>query len=301
MNTAVNEAAQNAAILFADVAGSTRLYETLGDSQALSCVQNCITRLWDATNRCGGEVIKTIGDEVMCVFRDSAAALAAASEMQCAVRDLPTTGGVRPAVRIGFHYGPVLRQGGDAFGDTVNVAARITALARAHQILASDAAYRALPNHLRIAARPLGGVALKGRNAEVGLCEILWDGAEDMTLMETMPPTERRVMPASRLLLFQGTREWTLESGTLGIGRGDTNEVVVQAPKASRYHARIERRGDRFVLTDLSSNGTFVLKDGTEMIPVRREELVLRGEGLIGLGESDPVAGPSTLGFRLEA
>jgi hypothetical protein len=109
------------AVLFADVAGSTRLYETLGDAAALKLVSELLSALRGVATRCGGRVVKNLGDEILCVFPDAAHALRAACDMQLAA-------GGHCAVRVGLHCGEVLESGGDIFGDTVNTAARVTAL-----------------------------------------------------------------------------------------------------------------------------------------------------------------------------
>lgn len=289
------ETTQSLAVLFADVAGSTRLYEVLGDAEALRQVEGCLSALRTVTVRFEGTVVKTIGDEVLCVFPDAATAMRAAAEMQNAVKALPAHQGIRPAVRVGFHAGPVLCRDGDVFGDTVNVASRIAALAKAHQILASDAACATLPSYLRLGVRALGDMNLKGRNAEVGLCEVVWDLGQDMTLLESGSRTDAGA--ARELQLHCGDRQWRLERGTLAIGRDAASDVVVSAPRASRQHARIEMRNGKFVLVDQSSNGTFVLPAGGSLVLVKREEYVLAGSGLIGFGDEVVGPGPNVLAY----
>jgi predicted component of type VI protein secretion system len=73
---------------------------------------------------------------------------------------------------------------------------------------------------------------------------------------------------------------------TLSIGRDLANDVVLGDRKASRMHARIERRRDKFVLIDHSSNGTYVTVDSESEIALRREELVLRNRGRISFGHA---------------
>lgn len=289
------ETTESLAVLFADVAGSTRLYEALGDTEALRRVQGCLSALRSVTVQFEGTVIKTIGDEVLCVFADAAVALRAAAEMQNAVRALPAQDGIRPAVRVGFHAGPVLRRDGDVFGDTVNVAARIAGLAKAHQVLASDAACATLPGYLRMGVRTLGDMNLKGRNAEVGLCEVIWDHGQDMTLMEGIARPDTGA--ARELILECGDRRWRLERGSLAIGRDTASDIVVTAPRASRQHARIEMRNGKFVLVDQSSNGTFVQPAGADRVLLKREEYVLSGRGLIGFGDEVVGPGPHVLAY----
>ena len=97
---------------------------------------------------------------------------------------------------------------------------------------------------------------------------------------------------------------------TLQMGRGDSNDIVVVSLFASRVHARIEVRDGKFVLTDLSSNGTFVLLDdpsGAESdaqaaeVRLREEELVLTGRGWLGMGRSAAKHGDHSVRFALQA
>src|SRR5207302_8910787 len=96
------------AILFADVSGSTALYELLGDRPAAKRIEACLEELRKIVAKRDGQVVKTIGDEIMVVFGNPEAACNAAREMQQRVIALPPTAGVKLAIRIGFHFGIVL-------------------------------------------------------------------------------------------------------------------------------------------------------------------------------------------------
>jgi len=118
-------ASSDLAVLFADVSGSTRLYETLGDERALATVGQCLALVREACDGHSGRVIKTIGDEVMAVFALADQAAQAAAAMQARVSTEPFAVGQRIAIRVGFHFGPALETDSDVFGDSVNVAARL--------------------------------------------------------------------------------------------------------------------------------------------------------------------------------
>src|SRR5437016_7428313 len=117
------------AILFADVSGSTALYELLGDKPAAKAIEACLDELRAIVAKQEGQVVKTIGDEIMVVFGNGEAASNAAREMQQRVIALPPTAGVKLAIRIGFHFGLVLDDKGDFWGDGVDTAAGRGALA----------------------------------------------------------------------------------------------------------------------------------------------------------------------------
>src|SRR5947199_116445 len=141
------------AILFADVGGSTALYELLGDKPAAKAIEACLNELRGVVANREGQVVKTIGDEIMVVFGNGEAACDAAREMQQRVIALPPSAGVKLAIRIGFHFGLVLEDKGDFWGDGVNTAARLAALAKAGQILTSGATANALPAAQRAGLR----------------------------------------------------------------------------------------------------------------------------------------------------
>ncbi len=128
---------RNLAVLFADVAGSTRLYEQLGDAKALSAIGECLALVRDASNGHGGRLIKTIGDEAMVVFPTADQAVIAAAEIQLRMVELVRERNLRLALRIGVHCGSAIEVEGDVFGDSVNVAARMVGLAKSGQVILS--------------------------------------------------------------------------------------------------------------------------------------------------------------------
>src|SRR6185436_17114567 len=129
------EKASEAAVLFADVSGSTKLYETAGDQVAHAAIEKCVNLMRDKTVQAKGRVIKTIGDEVMSAFSSADEAADAAIEMQSGIAELPPVGTTTLGIRIGFNFGPVVQRDGDVFGDAVNLAARLAAVATKGQII----------------------------------------------------------------------------------------------------------------------------------------------------------------------
>ena len=120
-----------------------------------------------------GRVVKTIGDEVMCVFRRADDAVLAASDMQTQV-DAKRPGKYHVQIHIGLHYGPVLVEDDDVFGDTVNAAAYLTAVAAAEQILTTEATERNLSPELKASVRPVFKVVLKGSTEESTVYQVVW-------------------------------------------------------------------------------------------------------------------------------
>ena len=286
----MTEPTSDIAVLFADVCGSTRLYETLGDTEALAAIGSCLTLIGTACTGHGGRVVKTIGDEAMAVFASADKAAQAAAEMQARISEHPPVGGSRLAIRVGFHVGPAIEAGGDVFGDSVNVAARMVALAKREQIITSATTAGALPGWLRERVRELDTLTVKGKSQDIGIFELLWQDEEaDLTAVAT----RWKPLPA-RIVLRYGEMERVLDetSATITFGRDAQSDIVIGDRKASRLHARLERRRDKFVVVDQSSNGTFVTIDGEPEIMLRREELILRGRGRVSFGHphlEDPV------------
>lgn len=285
-------------VLFADISGSTKLYDTLGDTQAKTLVDECIGIMRGIVARYNGRVIKTIGDEVMCVLPDADSGHLAATDMQLKVAALPAVTNVRRAIRVGFHFGPVIEESGDVFGDTVNLAARMAGLAKGMQIITTRATVDRLSPALRDSTRGIAALSVKGKGDDVDVCEVIWQGGDDLT-MATASIAAASVQV--KLYLAYGGRELVLEQANSGIvlGRDASCQIVLADRMASRAHARIERRRDKFFLIDQSTNGTFVNFAGEAEIVLRREEVMLRGQGRIAFGHSLSESSEETVGFAV--
>jgi class 3 adenylate cyclase len=278
----MDSAPRKLAILFADVAGSTKLYETLGDAEALATIGRCLAVMKAVCDEHGGRIVKTIGDEAMAVFPLPANAAYAAIAMQTQISAMKTSAGAPLAIHIGFHFGPVIDDNADVFGDAVNVAARLSALAKAGQTLASAETVEALSPALRSRTRDHDAHTVRGKLVDLQTFELIWqESEEELTALSTRPASR----PVG-LKLTHGARELDLDQNSppITLGRDAQNDVVIMDRKASRLHARIERRRDKFVIVDVSSNGTYCTMDGESEILLRREELILRGSGRLSFG-----------------
>ncbi|MGA8051032.1 MAG: adenylate/guanylate cyclase domain-containing protein [Burkholderiales bacterium] len=287
------------AILFADVTDSTRIYESLGDAQALAVIDPLLRRLGEVVVRQAGTVVKSLGDGIVCMFADASAAARVACDMQEAVAAHDRHRPHRLTIKIAFTYGPVVLADGDVFGDTVNVCARLASLANSEQVLTNEPTCGALEPALRERCRRLFPIRVKGRLEEVTAYEVLWRADPDLTLANVLRPRQgERVLK----LTYGGDATAVLHRpAALRLGRDKANDLVVKSNYASRFHARIVARGGHFLLADQSSNGTFLLPDGgAAEIMLRREEAVLGERGWIGLGHSANEHGEHTLRFRVE-
>jgi adenylate cyclase len=294
------EQQDNLSILFVDVSDSVRLYEALGDTAAFREVQEYLNVFKDVAVACAGRVVKTIGDGALCVFADADAAVLAACEMHARVREKQSAQARKIAIRIGLHHGPVLVTADDVFGDTVNTAARMAQLAVAGQIISTAETIERLSVQQRHITRRLDALAVKGKHEAVTVYEVLWQTGGDHTLMPGRLDTMLQEAGVTRLRLEHGGREITVVT-SISIGRDAGHGIALTDPMASRNHAHIERRKDKFVLIDLSSNGTYVsIKSGDEF-RLRREEMLLHGSGAIAFGHSPRDKDAEVVGFWCES
>ncbi|MBK6602674.1 MAG: adenylate/guanylate cyclase domain-containing protein [Betaproteobacteria bacterium] len=288
----MNSPDRQLAVLFADIAGSTRLYEQIGDTAALAAISRCLELAEKTASGYGGRLVKTIGDEALLVFAQADHAAEAAGEIQRRMEETAAADDLRLGFRIGIHFGAAIAVSGDVFGDSVNVAARMVGLAKRGQVILSSPTAEILSPWLRGRVRELDVLTVKGKDKDIGICELLWqDSSADLTAMAARPTVR-----IAHLELRQGERVFALDASSpaLAVGRDAQNDVVIADRLASRLHARIERRRDKFVLVDQSSNGTFVTIDGEREIQLRREEMILRGSGRLSFGHGhDPAQGES--------
>ncbi|MCH8977571.1 MAG: adenylate/guanylate cyclase domain-containing protein [Proteobacteria bacterium] len=276
----------NIAIMFADIAGSTKLYDLLGDQVARAKVAATIETMSEITRQNKGTVIKTIGDEVMCTFPTAEDAGTAAWEMQEKFEEEAesNTDGSPVSVRIGMHFGPAILTGGDVFGDAVNIAARMAAQAKAKQIITTQDTLDKLPPAMRASTRFVDHAPIKGKKEEIDIFEIIWQ-EEDVTRMATGMVINKPTPEAKLTLTYDGqTIELSKLRPGLVMGRSQNCDLTINEKLASRQHVRIELRRDKFFIVDQSTNGTHVISGDNPEEFLRREEIPLTGSGRISLG-----------------
>lgn len=276
------------AVLFADVVGSTELYEVLGDFKARETIGQCIEVMRRATESYNGRVVKTIGDEVMATFPSADGAMNAARDMQVAISkgEVVSGGGAPLAIRIGCDFGPVIPEERDVFGSTVNTANRVTSQAKAAQVLITDTMVEQLGADWRAAVRQIDLAPLKGKSGEVAMYEALWQSEDITSMLPTITWGDQKQKARGRMRIRYLGKEVMVDSSRphATLGRSDENDIVIKGNLISRLHARIEMNRDRFLLIDQSTNGTFVVTRKGEELFVRRDSIQIAGEGVIGLG-----------------
>lgn len=293
------------AILFADVVGSTRLYEILGDTRARETVASCIEIMQKATEQNNGTVIKTMGDEIMATFPTGDGALNAAAQMQKLIgeaKELDLEGGAHVAIRIGCHFGPVVLENRDIFGSAVHTANRMTSQAKASQIIVTEEVVKQLSPDWAQSVRQIDVAPIRGKSDELGLYEVLWQTEDVTSMVPTLNVTAASTDGPGRLkVVCQGT-EVILDATktSLTMGRSDDNDIVVKGNLISRLHARIEQDRNKYVLIDQSTNGTFVHQEEGDDLFVRRDSMPISGKGVLGLGRATEHDSPLAIHFSTE-
>ncbi len=288
-------------ILCADIAGSTRLYDALGDTQGKGIVFACLAAMTQVTAARNGRVVKTIGDEALCVFPRAVDAVLAAGEMHYAITNLNTImemplGPAR--IRIAIHRGAAIVEADEILGDSVKIVSQIVNLAKPDQTLATANVVALLPGELKASVRLFDDEVLDARRRPIVLHEVLWE-VEDATDAVTYPELGLRTTHR-RLALELADRVFELDEKrpSIALGRGESCEIRYPSGLASRHHARIEMRRGRFAIIDNSANGTFVVDEAGVVTSVHRDEFLLDGIGSITLGELPDKQGIPLIRYR---
>jgi adenylate cyclase len=276
------------AVVFADISGSTLLYAMRGDEEAFRLTSSCLNLVQEEVEAHGGRIVKRLGDALLAVFESGAGAVHAAAALQRRMEDPQCDlheEGVH--VRVGIGCGSAVLDDGDVYGDVVNVAARLVSLAGAGEILLSEGAYESLPVPMHESLRLIDRIAIRGRPDRVLVYEYIWQG-EDVTA--SVGP--RRSEPAWILEIRFGEHLFLVgpQRPRLMIGRTAENDISIDLDVVSRWHAEVSMRGDKFVLVDSSTNGTYVRVENGPLLRVCRDEITLTGKGEIMPGREDAPA-----------
>ncbi|HET9821350.1 MAG TPA: adenylate/guanylate cyclase domain-containing protein [Burkholderiaceae bacterium] len=297
-------------VLFADLRGSTSLYERLGNAEATSVVTHTVGSLGENVSDCGGQVVKTLGDGLMATFDTPAAGVRAAMQMHEALELLVRRGSARGAsaglralkLQVALARGEVVEMGGDCFGDAVNVAARLLDHAGDNETLITDDVFTGLPTdvqarfrsldwmHLRGRAEPVHVHLLGGKRA-VGDVAITAFGTQMLAAQE---PEGIRLSWQRTVRLFASDRL------PMVLGRSPQSAFCVDDSRVSRQHARLDWHAGVFSLTDLSINGTYVrFAHEGEVLSLKRGSCTLHGTGVIGLGGMPDDSRGATVKFEV--
>jgi class 3 adenylate cyclase len=289
-------------ILFADVSGSTKLFETLGDVAARRIVSGVLQVLAEITQRHGGRLIKTIGDEVMCTFPGALNGLLAATDMQKRVSTDPIFSRDNLGIRVGLHHGDTLVEEADVYGDAVNTAARMASLAKREQIVTTASTVNGVTNTGPLRTRSLGTARVSGKLQPIEIVDVMWqdDTSNVTTVQRVVKLVEAQQRKARLLLRFRGQAiELDELAPPFSLGREATNNLMVDAEWVSRTHATIEYKRGYWVIGDRSTNGTWVRLGEAEELRLHRDEIQLRSRaGTISLGQETSLNPDYVLQFQ---
>lgn len=300
-----------ATVVFTDLHGSTAVFESLGNARATETVTKITTWIAQQCEAHGGRVVKTLGDGVLAIFPDGQHAVSAVVELQRvhSARVMRAAPGMKMPMRIGMSSGEVEMVADDCYGDAVNVASRLCDLCGPNQIWASAAALNSVSEAQGVTFRTLGPIAIRGRAEPCSVYQIEWR-QEEVSELLTMQGHLDAVHASNDVdvLGLEIELKWTDQTKRfksfelpVNIGRVRTVEFVVNDPRVSRTHARLEWRNGSVVIVDVSSYGSWVRFAGAKGSDVllRREECVLHGKGELALGASFADASVPTVHFSV--
>lgn len=282
-------------MVFADISGSTALYEALGNERATEAVTQVTQWIGDTIEAHGGRVVKKLGDGVLGVFGDASSAVSAMATMlrQHKVRLDRWPHPLRMEIRVGVASGEVVDVDGDCYGDAVNVASRLCERAGPAEIWATETTVRLAGTAPDVWYRKLGMMDIRGKAELLMLYHVEWreDEAPDSLTMQAALVSN--FAPVDSILgqiqfSWHGVdRTFTSSDAPVMVGRAEHAQLRINDPRVSRLHARIDWRNSGFVLTDMSSFGTWVRFEGSDSpVRLRRDACILHGAGHIALGVS---------------
>ena len=276
-------------ILFADVSGSTKLFETRGDLEARRLVAAILGALSEVTARHGGRVIKTIGDEIMCTFPGPMQGLLCAVDMQKRIARDVNFAIDKLAIRIGLHHGETLVEENDVYGDAVNTAARMASLAKREQIITTASTVNLLTNVGMLHTRAVGQARVSGKQHPIDIVDVQWqEDTSNVTMVQRAIRLDAGGNAGVKLTVrYRGqVLELDALSPPFTMGRDAASSLCVDAEWVSRNHAMIEYKRGYFMISDRSTNGTWVKLGDDDELRLHRDEVHLRKTGAISLGQT---------------
>ena len=275
-------AASAMAILFADIGGSTSLYQRAGDSQAHQMITDSLATMRIAVEAAGGQLLRTVGDAVLASFDTCDAACDASIAIQKAHRNSALS------VRVGFHWGLAISDKGDVYGNAVNIAARVSGLANTHEIMITREVVDRLSATPFGPAQLLDELPLRGVDKPLSIYRIPWEPQNMHTQIQVASTSDLRGRHSVNLELDLSIGDKTVSLVSNGqkctIGRSEDNTLQAIHDAASRVHATIECKQGKYVLEDVSTNGTYVIKNGQPFVFVHRDSVTLDGAGILATG-----------------
>jgi len=289
------------AVVFADIVSSTTLFELLGQNNARETINYCLQIMRRAVLDNDGDVVKTIGDEILCTFKEPDRAIDAAQQMHENISETLIVKGRSVTLRIGAHFGTVIREKNDISGAAVHLASRMANQAKTGQIVISEMMLEKLPPLLRSTCRKIDETRVEGFSEPVELHEVLWKDEGVTSVVPMLRLDDFQKFSQKTLKVTFGDQEFIIDRDDthMSIGRASDNELCMNHDLVSRVHARIEYHKDKFRVQDKSTNGTYVRPLSGQPIFVRRDYYTLTGRGIIGLGQDVNIKSPYAIRYEV--
>ncbi|MCX7558951.1 FHA domain-containing protein [Sulfitobacter sp. F26204] len=268
-------------VLIADITGSTSLYDRLTDQEALAQVSIILAQMRNMIEENGGHCVKSQGDDTLSFFSEADQAFAAARAM------IEADWGDGLGVHAGIHFGEVLSQDSDIYGDAVNTAARLASLAKTSELLLGDTVFAQLGEATRMLCVSMGALKLKGKREATQVHSFAVSDLKTQTVLfgsgESLlgPRTESAALSCV-------SEEWNLSDGeSVAVGRSSDCQAILDHPWVSRKHGFFELRAAQLEYTDHSSSGSTIITSDGQEFSLQRRSMLLSGEGLVLVGTRD--------------
>jgi class 3 adenylate cyclase len=273
-------------IMFSDIAGSTNLYDTLGDTSAEKCIAECLAMMSEKVIAHSGYVVKSIGDEIMAYFENADNAVEAARQIQLTSENIKIDDRRSVQLRIGMHMGPVIEKDNDIFGDAVNIAARMSGVAKAGQVMISEDLYLQLTQGSKYSCRLFDRTHVKGKQQALDVYQLVWEEQDQTQIISTHGSSVNESKGGLKII-YNGKSTFISSNDSVSaftIGRDASCSLTINSNRASRFHLEIVWKRDKFILEDHSTNGTELTTDSGDSLLLKRESYPLIGKGKFTLG-----------------
>ena len=285
------------AVLCVNVAGGTNLLRSLGDPEGKYVIERCAKRIRRSVENHGGRLVDYQGSRLMAFFGSGAEAFKSAIEIHHRVAELPPHSGFPMAVGVGLCAGHQAKEGRYFPAEGDNPAANLSVVSPPGRTMLSVPRRAKLFPWLEMAGNRVPELELCCGKRRLGVFQVPAQEPAEIALSLALADSGRG---AGRLRLhFRGVETTLDESQPITrIGRLPESDLVVRSTRSSREHGRIERRLDRFVFVDKSTNGTFVTFDDHAEILVHHKEILLFGRGMLSPGAPAAAKGTEIIRFQ---
>jgi len=287
--------------LIVAIRGMVGLQDDKGDWHTRQQIEHYFDVVTEASHECGGIVSSYEHDSAFISFSNPKKALKAsfsildklmaeeAGKMDVDGEALDTTSKLVPlSVRLGIHYGALNVQMGEFSGPVMDVTKKMVTRAKPSQIIASQQFIDQVAGE-EIETKQLGSVNDAG--GKIDLIEIVTEhsgkgGEPDVSVPPSTDGVPTPNTATQTILMFQGTQIIVGESQPIVVmGRDVNNDFIVNVETASRQHARVEYDNGCFVISDHSTNGTYVQITGAQPVFLKQQQIQLQSSGVISLGQ----------------